>query len=359
MAKYTTLIRSICEVNAGYDESVGYNSVNEVINKSREKIFNFDFPIFDENYRSVLETKILKHFYTREIGFETVGLWKLHLDTRLNEVMPYYNQLYKSELIQFNPMYDVDLEREHTATGNNTKSESGNTSNTQTQSGNVDNTGSTTNKGTTTSVGSSDTEVSQGGRSEDISITDNTDTIENTNKSKGNNTNTTTGTVEVEAGKVDKYSDTPQGEISNLNSSKYLSNARIIDDDSTTTNDTTVEEINENTTTQTGTNTSKGTGSNINTFNNSSTSSTDDSSTVNTENISNTDSSTTSQSTVAGSTSSNVNASINTLEEYIETVKGKQGGKNFSEMLQDFRNTFLNIDVQVINELNDLFMNIW
>ena len=60
-----------------------------------------------------LEIKILMHFYTREIGEETFGLWQLRLCDRLNVIMPYYNQLYKSELIKFNPMYDVDLTTEH------------------------------------------------------------------------------------------------------------------------------------------------------------------------------------------------------------------------------------------------------
>lgn len=115
MSKYTTEVRYICESNAGLDKSVGAHSVDEVISKSLENIFNFDFPIFDENYRKVLEAKILKHFYTREIGEETVGLWKLRLNTKLNEIMPYYNKLYNSELIEFNPLYTKNITR----SGNN------------------------------------------------------------------------------------------------------------------------------------------------------------------------------------------------------------------------------------------------
>ena len=67
MSKYTTEVRYICEVSAGLVESVGYSNIGMVIKKCLPKVFDFDFPIFDENYRSVLETKILKHFYTREI----------------------------------------------------------------------------------------------------------------------------------------------------------------------------------------------------------------------------------------------------------------------------------------------------
>lgn len=111
MSKYTTELRYICETEAGLSESVGQTKIKDVIAKAIPKIFDFDFPIFDESYRNVLETKILKHYYTREIGLETYGLWKLKLDTKLNEIMPFYNQLYKSALLEFNPLYEVDYSK--------------------------------------------------------------------------------------------------------------------------------------------------------------------------------------------------------------------------------------------------------
>ena len=100
MSKYTTEIRFICESKIGFSSSLGYNSVNDIVKQAAPIIFNFDFPIFDETYRTPLEIKILKHFYTREIGFETFGLFQLNLDTLLNELMPYYNELYKSALYE-------------------------------------------------------------------------------------------------------------------------------------------------------------------------------------------------------------------------------------------------------------------
>jgi len=121
MSKYTTEVRYICEHFSGLSESVGYNDVEQVIKNCLTKVFDFNFPIFDESYRTVLETKILRHYYTREIGLETVGLWKLKLNTKLNEIMPFYNQLYKSELIDFNPLYDVELTRERKIEGKGTK----------------------------------------------------------------------------------------------------------------------------------------------------------------------------------------------------------------------------------------------
>ena len=119
MSKYTTELRFICETYAGKTESSGYNSVAEIIEKARPKVFDFSFPMFDESYRPVLETKILKRYYTREISEETVGLWKLRLDTKLNEIMPYFNKLYESELIQFNPLYMTDLHTDRLVKRNN------------------------------------------------------------------------------------------------------------------------------------------------------------------------------------------------------------------------------------------------
>ena len=104
MGKYTTEVRTICESIARERSPVGYRSVNTIIAESRGEIFDFDYPCFDPEYKPVLETKILKHYYTREICEETYGLWKLRLDSRLNEIMPYYNQLYESTLISFNPL---------------------------------------------------------------------------------------------------------------------------------------------------------------------------------------------------------------------------------------------------------------
>ena len=61
---------------------------------------NFDFglksyPIFDENYRDTLNNNILNHYYENEIGFETAPLFRFYLNQKLNEIMPYYNELYK------------------------------------------------------------------------------------------------------------------------------------------------------------------------------------------------------------------------------------------------------------------------
>lgn len=40
-------------------------------------------------------------------------------------------------------------------------------------------------------------------------------------------------------------------------------------------------------------------------------------------------------------------------------MSGKQGGESYSKMLNEFRETFLNIDMQVIEEFDEMFIGLW
>lgn len=231
MSKYTTEVRYVCEQMGGYSESQGGDKVDDVLEKSWNKIFDTSWSIFDEQYRKVLCKKILKHYYTREIGAEVVGLWILWLNRRMCEIMPYYNQLYESEKLKFDPFTDTDI--------------------------------------TTTSNRKIDTENNATGSSDG--------TTTNNNVSR------------------DLYSDTPQGALQGVESETYLTNARKISD--------------------------TGSSNDSNNYNSS------------------------------GSGNSN--------DDYFENVKGKRGGENYSDMLRKYRETFLNIDMMIIEELDDLFLNLW
>lgn len=68
------------------------------------------YPIFNENYRNVLNEKIKHHYYFDEIGLETPMLFNFQLETKMNEIMPYYNELYKTTLLNFNPLLDNEIE---------------------------------------------------------------------------------------------------------------------------------------------------------------------------------------------------------------------------------------------------------
>lgn len=112
MSKYTTQIRWYCESFVKCEEKESLN-VDDILLLTHSKVFDFDYPIFDVKYKTVLECKILKWFYVEEIGFETFGLFKLRLNATMNRIMPYYNQLYKSALIEYNPLTNKDLTKTH------------------------------------------------------------------------------------------------------------------------------------------------------------------------------------------------------------------------------------------------------
>lgn len=69
--------------------------------------------------RAELNGKILSYYRYNEIGFETVGRWLFELETALNEIMPYYNQLFYSADQDFNPIYNVDYKKIINGTQNN------------------------------------------------------------------------------------------------------------------------------------------------------------------------------------------------------------------------------------------------
>lgn len=380
MSKYTTEVRFICEEAAGLIHSKGVDDVESIIQAAIPKIFNFDFPIFDESYRNVLETKILKHYYTREIGEETVGLWKLRMNTTLNEIMPYYNKLYESELLEFNPLYDVNYTREGSRNTNETGSEegevnrdgtgrdtgtitdSGTTSNVQTMTGTVQDAGTGENTktmtGTVTDVGNEESETgSTTARNTENSGTD----TETTNSAQKNN-------------RWEYFSDTPQGTIGSvpgggqqaLEGQTYLTNVRHITDDGTGSTSTKTfqhgHEIDENTTT---TGTVQTDTSNTKTYN---TTESDESENTNTKTYdTETEDSGTSgntrtlntTNTTAETTTDTRSKELTNLQEYAETVSGKMGGSSYAKMLMEFRETFLNIDMMILEDLQPLFFGLW
>lgn len=283
MSKYTTEVRFICENYAGLTESVGYSDIEKILDESWEKVFDFEFPIFDNDYKSVLCRKILKHYYTREIGFETVGLWKLKLNMMMNEIMPYYNKLYESELLKFNPLYDADYSKTHEGKDGGEGSENGS------------HTGTVGDAGTHTG-----TVRDQGSREGNIDDVGNEQLSETT---------------------WDVYSDTPQGALTNVDNNTYLTNARKIshDAETDTTNNRDYDEQNENLRTY---NESQG---NTRTYNE----------------------------------RTGVEREYTNTNQYVEHIIGKFPGRSYATMLKEFRETFLNIDVDVIADLSDLFIKLW
>lgn len=234
MSRYTTQVRFICETYAGYTESQDFTKIDSIIATAYPKIFQ-NFPIFDESYRATLCTNILKRYYTQEIAFETVGLWKHYLNSELMLIMPYYNDLYNSQLLQFNVLEDADYYKE------GTQDEQG------------------------------------------------------TSKVAGNESNSTT--TDNDYTRYNLYSDTPQGALNGVESQNYLSEATKETNDETTK--------------------------------------------------------------VTGSRTSNESGNTTGNKEYQEHVHGKFPGKSYPQMIQEYRESLINIDEMIIERLAPFFMGVW
>lgn len=117
MSSYTMTLKETLEtflVFSGYD--VSQMSLREMIEEGRKKLFNFEYPIFDQEYKAVFETNFIRNFFMREIGFETEDLFKFQLETWLLINMPYFNKMYESELIKFDPLVNSEMNNEWSRT---------------------------------------------------------------------------------------------------------------------------------------------------------------------------------------------------------------------------------------------------
>lgn len=261
MSKYTTEVRYICETEAGLTESAGLNSVDNIIDNSWNKIFkdpDIGGPVIGSAaYQAHICKLILQHYYTREICAETVGLWKLWLRSKMDEIAPYYDGVYRASaaVTLERALQDVDYTRTHTG-----------------QSSHENETGSS-----------------------------------ETGSSTGRQTNTGTVTDAGSYSHDDRYSDTPQGAITELTAGRYLTNARLVSD----------------------------TNGNTRTDN--------------------------TQSDTTGSTTRSVSGTEegSTTDSYTDRTYGKMGGKSFTELMTDYRAAILPIDQMIIDEFKDLFMQIW
>lgn len=301
MSVYTTELRYICEHDAGLQESVGLNQIDDVIAACRSSIFG-EYPIFDEAYRATLETMILKHYYMWEIGAETVGLFKLWLNERMNEIMPKYNLMYSSlDFIKNRvmPFDDTDLQTTH--------------------EGQDDTVGSSTGSvRAEDSENSSREEQEAGSRSEsETGVSENT-----TNNTSASNQNNTTD-------HLNKYADTPQGGLSGLLNDTYLTNATKDDgtDATVTSASAAAASSGSDSRERAGTDSRARTGAD--------------------------------QRESAKNEQHNETNAVQNVRQYVEHVTGRRGGQSFYSEFYSMIEKLKSIDQMIIRDLQDLFMGVW
>lgn len=143
--------------------------------------------------REQLNKKILDYYKYREIGFETVGRFLDELEISMNEIMPYYNQLFFSADQDYNIIYNVDyrktIDREIEGTNN----------------------------------------VVNSSQSSNTNIAESEGTSKVTDSSSNNSQTNTTSNTSSETNNKNVFSDTPQNQLSisnvNIDSVDYATNA--------------------------------------------------------------------------------------------------------------------------------------
>lgn len=423
MSQYTTQLRYILQNPQWTDERLGLSN----------------YPIFDENYRETLNNNIKDYFYFEEIGFETPARFCFKLKQKMNLIMPYYNKLYKSELLKIEPFLNISTENELiekivVALKELTNKNSNATKNVDASNKKQDDSERTLSEGSTNTETSTKTSKNQlvsedvhGGVISDTKV-ENGDTVttynsnntekrdlkttdvtanENTINSTTSNAktydnykeNTTHSSTETDDNTTKEISsDTPNGLLNNfsMTAAKYADNAKINTIDNSKKNNSTdaktitgsVNDSGNNNSTETKSENKNGTDTGSITTeksghddtsikNHTIATTTNDNSTldksetidysdsVNTKNVfekNTVDTYTDTQATTDKITE--LNALIDELIHSLDSTNDKNAknttkgfsGITMSKMLLEFRETFINIDMMIIEELKDLFM---
>lgn len=209
-------------------------------------------------------TSVCKHYWMREIGCETVGLWKYMIGTRLEEIMPKYQEIALAQSEMGSIWETQNISKKHEGEFQTSGNESGQVSNSKnsTIAGTNSKDGILSGKDGTTSAETGEIDSSHNAsnnRNDDKTITTNygkvttdkntewsdlhkednqTQSSNGTENTKSNQTtwhdmqNETNGNTTGKQG--DKFSDTPQNGLTAVEEGMYLTNARIVDNEGTT-----------------------------------------------------------------------------------------------------------------------------
>lgn len=342
------------------------------------EVVSSGYPIFNEwwntfipEHKKTLERKIEHAYWFNQICVDSVDRFKFYINTKLERIMPYYNKLYESELIKFDPMLNIALKQNGRSLENLVKAANSDRSKVGQAIRNFANSGY--NEG-------HETGNLQNNLSEDITrtenetrdLTGNKDTTRDTTAKEnvtqnvdgtGNSTTKETGTVNKTG--TNAYSDTPQRDLSTQGiQSNYLTNYTATTDNEernlTTTNEyTTNEETTRETTTEENmTQNEKWTENEtkVKTMTQGTTHDITEDTTKDTHgrNFSNGN-----DDTATSEAESKMDTEKSTRD--AGTTEYQTGFMNVSasSLLQAFRDTFINIDEMIINDLRDCFMEVF
>ena len=82
--------------------------------KSKDIFKSINYDLYNNDLKPIFEDKFIKRFYFREIGVETVNRFIINLEQTLNEIMPYYKQLYNTTLLEYDILNNNEVIEEIT-----------------------------------------------------------------------------------------------------------------------------------------------------------------------------------------------------------------------------------------------------
>lgn len=316
MGSYTMELRNYIEMWSQYETL----SIREQIEKGRTKLFDFDYPLFDPDYKKQFETNFIRKFYMREIGFETEGLFKFQLETWLLINMPYYNKLFESELLQYDPLTNHKFEITKNLTKVLDKTDLRNTTSNRTD----DVTNNTEENVTSSTDGTSNQTTNN------TSTTDGTESKDKTNTQTSDNFDRQLESTTPDS-RLALTANDGEGVIqyaSKINENNENNKLTTVDNADGTNHSETVDE-----------------GSALNTTN------------VDTTGNSITDSTT----NIVGSENRNdkLDSDATETEEYAENRAGKMGDKSYPTLVKEYREALLRIEKQIFEEMQELFMLVY
>lgn len=203
------------------------------------KLFNFDYDFYtsDPVIKQSFESKFMDRYLFHEIGFETVARFKHYLKQRLNNIAPYYKQLYETEVrskeLDFMLNKDLTETFERLIEGENNSSQVATGKTISSNSSNIDSNNtlnSNTNTNTNTNSSNKESYLEQGLANVDISdsltgVTANNESLTNTDNT---NAEGITKTTTNDNSNIDNNSSTStSNKTSNKEVTKLVSQGNI------------------------------------------------------------------------------------------------------------------------------------
>ena len=279
------------------------------------ELFDFQYHFDDQKFKSQLEQAVIDYYYNYEIGVETPDEFKRRFEAKWLSIIDYYNQLYNTTLLSYNPLINYQLTEalDQLATSNNT----------QNSVTDITSNGTTTQEGTDvlnqiTSTDSTRTDnlTSQN----DTTRTDNLKSVvSNSSEGSGN----------------EKTSDYPQ---------QPIAGGDFLEGEKTSTTSTSGT----NTTDNTGTQTNSGTTLNTGTQTNASTGTNESTTTSDNTSVSEDSANTTGMSTAEGTANTR----------YEKTIEGLTG-TSYQELIAKERQNLIRVIPMIISELKSLFILVY